>query len=53
MQDKVSSDHRTTSTRKIIRWPNELLKEIEQARGDQPFSVWVVDACKSKLKKPK
>lgn len=53
MQEDNKKVERSTSTRKNIRWNNELLKEIEQARGDQPFSVWVVDACKSKLKKPK
>jgi len=48
---KKRSDNRTTSTRKIIRYNNELLALIEDVRGDETFSSWVQSACKEKLSK--
>jgi hypothetical protein len=39
-------DERRTSTRKNIRFDNELLKKIESKLNGKPFSEWVQDACK-------
>ena len=39
-------DERRTSTRKNIRFDNELLKKIESELNGKPFSEWVQDACK-------
>ena len=49
---KKRSDNRTTSTRKIIRYNNELLALIDEARGSESFSSWVQSACKKKLGEP-
>lgn len=51
MQEENKPVERTTSTRKNIRFNNDLLKSIESALGGQSFSAWVQDACKMKLKK--
>ena len=40
---------RTTSTRKNIRFNNELVALIEAAKGSTPFGTWVQDACKEKI----
>ncbi len=44
------SDKRTTSTKKNMRFENELIEEIERVRGEQSFSQWVKTACWEKLK---
>jgi len=41
---------RSTSTRKNIRFNNELLSLIDASRGSQPFGSWVQEACKEKIK---
>ena len=48
MQEKKPYD-RSGSTRKNIRFPDDLLKKIDKKRGKQPFSEWVIGACKDKL----
>jgi hypothetical protein len=54
MQEKPKqqsrSDNRTTSTRKNIRFNNDLLESVESAKGSQSFAMWVQDACRDKLK---
>ena len=54
MQDKKikRSDERKGSTRKNIRFEDDLLEEIEisSAKENNSFSEWVKDACKQKLK---
>ena len=42
---------RAGSTRKIIRFEDDLLKQIELMAGDGNFSAWVKDACREKLRK--
>ena len=46
------SDERKGSTRKNIRFDDELLDKIETNRQStsETFSEWVKDACRSKLK---
>ena len=53
MQEKViqRSDKRSTSTRKSIRFSNELIALINEAKADEGFSSWVFEACKEKLSK--
>jgi hypothetical protein len=56
MQEEVKnnlprSDKRTTSTKKNIRFENDLVEKIDAVRNEQPFSEWVKDACKKKLSK--
>lgn len=48
MQEKPKTD-RKNSTRKIIRFQDELLALIDQERGSESFSAWVQDACREKL----
>ncbi len=48
MQEKAKTD-RKHSTRKIIRFQDQLLASIDQARKDESFSSWVQDACREKL----
>ncbi len=48
MQEKPKTD-RKNSTRKIIRFQDELLALIDQERASESFSAWVQDACKKKL----
>jgi hypothetical protein len=45
------SDKRTTSTKKNMRFENDLVEEIDADRKEQPFAEWVKDACKKKLGK--
>lgn len=45
------TDKRTTSTKKNMRFENDLVEKIDAVRKDQPFSEWVKDACWKKLKK--
>ena len=52
VQDEVKRNFdRLGSTRKQIRFEDDLLKKIEENRGKtaQSFSEWVKDACKQKL----
>lgn len=55
MQDKKikRSDERKGSTRKNIRFEDDLVEKIETsaARIEVSFSEWVKDACRNKLKK--
>jgi hypothetical protein len=54
MQDIIEKKvERSTSTRKNIRWNNELLAQVDEARGDESFSSWVQSACRDKLSKAK
>jgi len=48
MQEKPKTD-RKNSTRKIIRFQDELLSLIDQERASESFSAWVQDACREKL----
>lgn len=54
MQDnKIKrSDERKGSTRKNIRFEDELLEQIEisSSNTDVSFSEWVKDACRKRLK---
>jgi hypothetical protein len=60
MQEKQSrnrwGDSRPGSTKKFIRFPDQMIKEIEldieHAKGEKKtsFSEWVKDACNKKLK---
>jgi metal-responsive CopG/Arc/MetJ family transcriptional regulator len=54
MQEKKSkrSDERSGSTRKNIRFEDDLLNEVNNAvsKTGTSFSEWVKDACRSKLK---
>lgn len=55
------SDKRTTSTKKNMRFPNDLVEQINEQLEDNPnpstkdrypkigFAEWVVDACWQKL----
>tara|TARA_R110001592_G_scaffold282121_1_gene549797 strand:+ start:5482 stop:5667 length:186 start_codon:yes stop_codon:yes gene_type:complete len=45
------TDKRTTSTKKNMRFENDLIEKIDAVRSDQPFSEWVKDACWTKLDK--
>jgi hypothetical protein len=45
VQDKLKTD-RQNSTRKIIRFNDELLSLINDKRGSMPFGTWVQDVCK-------
>ncbi|MDO6691804.1 DUF3950 domain-containing protein [Aliiglaciecola sp. 3_MG-2023] len=45
------SDERKGSTRKNIRFDDDLVEKIDADRKEQPFSEWVKDACWKKLKK--
>lgn len=46
----MQQDNRTTSTRKNIRFNNDLLALIDKVRGDKAFGTWIQDLCKSKVK---
>lgn len=48
-ETKKQSDNRTTSTRKNIRFDNDLLSLIDNSIIDISFSAWVQDACRFKL----
>ncbi len=39
-------DNRATSTRKNIRFDNELLAKIESKLGGKPFGTWVQEVCR-------
>ena len=54
MQEKKAkrSDDRKGSTRKNIRFEDDLLEQVEDsaAKENNSFSEWVKDACHKKLK---
>ncbi|MBD8153331.1 DUF3950 domain-containing protein [Pantoea agglomerans] len=52
MQDKINkpSFDRSGSTKKNIRFEDDLLAEINESAGSGNFSSWVKDACRQKLK---
>ncbi|WKM73962.1 YlcI/YnfO family protein [Klebsiella oxytoca] len=41
---------RTNSTRKIIRFEDGLLEQINELAGEGNFSSWVKDACRERLR---
>ncbi len=49
----MQQDNRATSTRKNIRFNNELLVMIDKARGNKAFGTWIQDLCKNKVKMKK
>ncbi|MCU6336137.1 YlcI/YnfO family protein [Enterobacter quasiroggenkampii] len=53
MQDKNSKAtfERSGSTKKNIRFEDELLKQINLVAGPSNFSAWVKEACREKLRK--
>jgi len=53
MQDKSSKPafERSGSTKKNIRFEDELIEEINKAVGPRQFSSWVKEACWEKLAK--
>lgn len=54
--EKLKHD-RSGSTRKIIRFEDALLEQIDSVAGQGNFSAWVKDSCRQRLeregKKPK
>lgn len=48
MQEKKASD-RSGSTRKQIRFPDDMLARIRQSDEARNLSAWVLDACQQKL----
>ncbi|HEM7928246.1 MULTISPECIES: YlcI/YnfO family protein [Enterobacter] len=52
MQDKntKAAFERSGSTKKNIRFEDELLNQIVNAAGPGNFSSWVKEACREKLK---
>lgn len=53
MQEKKEKKYfeRSGSTRKQIRFDDDLVEAIDSDRSNQPFSEWVKDACLTKLSK--
>lgn len=53
MQEKNAKNKtdRSNSTRKIIRFEDELLNQIDILAGEGNFSSWVKEACREKLRK--
>lgn len=53
MQDKnlKAAFERSGSTKKNIRFEDELLEQINDAAGPGQFSSWVKEACREKLRK--
>ncbi|MDC9590464.1 DUF3950 domain-containing protein [Xenorhabdus sp. XENO-10] len=51
MQDEKSkkSYERNNSTRRTIRFEDDLLEQIEEIADKGNFSSWVKDACREKL----
>lgn len=47
--EKLKHD-RSGSTRKIIRFEDELLEQIDSIAGEGNFSAWVKAACREKLR---
>ncbi|KAB0545391.1 DUF3950 domain-containing protein [Pantoea stewartii] len=53
MQDKNTKHafDRSGSTKKNIRFEDELLEQINIAAGQGQFSSWVKDACRQRLQR--
>ncbi|MBI6549415.1 MULTISPECIES: YlcI/YnfO family protein [Xenorhabdus] len=53
MQDNKTKKpfERSGSTKKNIRFEDELLVQIESIAGSGNFSAWVKDACRERLRK--
>ncbi|MGV0085942.1 YlcI/YnfO family protein [Rahnella aceris] len=53
MQDKnfKADFERSGSTKKNIRFEDELLEQINAVAGAGKFSLWVKEACREKLRK--
>lgn len=53
MQEKNAKNKtdRSNSTRKIIRFEDELLNQIDILAGEGNFSAWVKEACREKIRK--
>ncbi|XKE26113.1 DUF3950 domain-containing protein [Yersinia wautersii] len=53
MQERNSKNKtdRSGSTRKIIRFEDELLEQIENAADKGQFSSWVKDSCRQRLER--
>ncbi|CDG86857.1 YlcI/YnfO family protein [Xenorhabdus bovienii] len=53
MQDNKTKKlfERSGSTKKNIRFEDELLVQIESIAGRGNFSAWVKDACRERLRK--
>lgn len=49
VKKEKKSFERSGSTRKQIRFDDDLVEKIDVDRKEQPFSEWVKDACWSKL----
>jgi hypothetical protein len=47
LKDQSNSN---SSTRKNIRFENELLAKIDNARGSKPFGTWVQEACSQSVR---
>lgn len=51
VKNKKLKHDRSGSTRKIIRFEDVLLEQINSIAGDGNFSAWVKEACREKLRK--
>ena len=49
-KDKKPYD-RFNSTRRTIRFDDDLLEQINSVIGDEPFSSWVKTACRKELER--
>ncbi|MEI9715888.1 YlcI/YnfO family protein [Moellerella wisconsensis] len=49
-KDKKPYD-RSNSTRRTIRFDDDLLEQIDSVIGDEPFSSWVKTACRNELER--
>jgi|TARA_R110000737_G_scaffold48805_1_gene69387 hypothetical protein len=49
LKDQSNSN---SSTRKNIRFENELLAKIDAARGSKPFGTWVQEVCSQAVHTP-
>ncbi len=52
MQQKDKSNS-NSSTRKNIRFENELLTKIDNIRGEKPFGTWVQEVCAQSVRTEK
>jgi hypothetical protein len=48
-ESKKKTFERSGSTRKQIRFEDELVNKIDSQRDNQPFATWVKDACNERL----
>ncbi|MFN6755977.1 YlcI/YnfO family protein [Proteus mirabilis] len=49
-KDKKPYD-RSNSTRRTIRFDDDLLEQIDSVIGNEPFSSWVKAACRNELER--